>query len=433
MNSRTLRYIIRFLLGDDVSEDVVSSIGYTANPKLFERYSIVILPSGFFSNHVYGTPASLPELPLKEIEGTPLLFGTPEVEQVDDTLVIHADLIASTYFLVTRYEEVVRRNVRDEHGRFPGKESLPYRAGFIHRPIVDEYRQILRRWLRDYGFPIPEDKAGLRRIWLTHDLDAPTLYRSWRGVVRSIRDHRGILPSFRGKFGALESDPYYTFPWMFERDKAFRQEMGGDVCRSVLFVRSGGRCRQDKPHYSLRDKDINHLLSYAAESDIAVGLHASYEAGRKPHLVKTEKAALETHLGKRVRMNRHHYLSLREPEDMMQLEAVGVTDDFTMGYADVAGFRLGTSRPIHWIDPVNHRLSSVVMHPLTVMDCTLEEKKYMGLGYEEALAYSLRLAEEAKKAGGELTLLWHNSSCRDGSDSYLKRLYGCLLNELAKK
>ena len=91
MNSRTLHYIIRFLLGDDVPEDIVSSVGYTANRGLFERYSIVVIPSGFFSNHVYGTPASLPELPLQEIEGTPLLFGTPEVEQVDDTLVTSTD------------------------------------------------------------------------------------------------------------------------------------------------------------------------------------------------------------------------------------------------------------------------------------------------------------------------------------------------------
>ena len=99
---------------------------------------IQIVPSGFFDEDVYGTPKSLPILPLKEIEGVPLLFGEPEIERRGKRLIIYADIIASAYFLLTRYEEIVRREVRDQFGRFPGMESLPYRAGFIHRPIEAE-------------------------------------------------------------------------------------------------------------------------------------------------------------------------------------------------------------------------------------------------------------------------------------------------------
>lgn len=62
-------------------------------------------------------------------------------------------------FLISRYEEMVRRGLRDEHGRFPGKESLPYRAGFLHRPIVDEYRMLLHRWLRQSRLRVPEVKS----------------------------------------------------------------------------------------------------------------------------------------------------------------------------------------------------------------------------------------------------------------------------------
>ena len=53
----------------------------------------------------------------------------------------------------------------------------------------------------------------------------------------------------------------------------------------------------------------------------------------------------------------------------------------------------------------------------------MEEKRYMGMDYEEAQAYSLNLAEEVKNAGGELTLLWHNTGVREGSESYLRKLY----------
>lgn len=98
MKNRTLHYIIRFLVGDDVPSELVETIGYTADPNKFDRYNVVIIPSGFFDGQTYGTPASLPELPLQEVQGIPLLFGSPKEEWVRDTWVVHADIIASTYF-----------------------------------------------------------------------------------------------------------------------------------------------------------------------------------------------------------------------------------------------------------------------------------------------------------------------------------------------
>lgn len=433
MNDRTLYYIIRFLLGEDISGEVMAAIGYTANRKLYDRYSIVFVPSGFFNNHIYGTTASLPELPLQEIEGTPLLFGTPKIEQVGDTLVIHADIIASTYFLITRYEEIIQRNERDEHGRFPGKKSLPYRAGFLHRPIVDEYRLLFRRWLQQYGLRVPDIKKQIRHIYLTHDLDAPTLYRTWKGFIRSLKDGRGLSKSILGKYGPVEKDPYYTFPWMFQQNKILQDQVGNDICKSILFVRSGGRSKQDKPHYCLLNKDIRKLIETVLSNDMMIGLHSSYQAGIDPVLIWKEKTGLEKNIGKSIRCNRHHFLASREPEDMTQLEAARITDDFTMGYADVSGFRLGTSYPVRWINPVSRRLSSILLHPLTLMECTLEEKKYMGLNQDEALTYSLDLIKQVKNAGGELTLLWHNTSAQKNTESYLRKLYSHLLNELAKK
>ena len=241
MKNRTLHYIIRFLVGDDVPSELVETIGYTADPNKFDRYNVVIIPSGFFDGQTYGTPASLPELPLQEVQGIPLLFGSPKEEWIRDTWVVHADIIASTYFLISRYEEMVRRGLRDEHGRFPGKESLPYRAGFLHRPIVDEYRMLLHRWLRQSRLRVPEVKKQIRKIYLTHDVDSPTLYRSWKGLIRSIRDRRGLYKSFQGKFGSLEKDPFYTFPWFFRQNSILQDLIGKEQCTLSYLSGTGGK------------------------------------------------------------------------------------------------------------------------------------------------------------------------------------------------
>jgi hypothetical protein len=415
-----LSYLIRFLLGDEGG----AAVGYTADRGLFSRYALAIVPSGFFDAPTYGAPASLPSLPLKEIDGVPFLFGEAREERIGRTQVIYADLIASAYFLLTRYEELARRQVRDAHGRFPGKESLPFRAGFIHRPVVDEYGLLLRRRL---GWPPPE--PGIRQVFLTHDVDAPFLYRSWKGLLRSILDGRGLVRSIGGKFGPAgkSADPYYTFPRLFEEDR----RIAG--ARSIFFIKAGGRTLPDKPRYNLRNKDVRRLIDDIRRQGGEIGLHASYEAGIRPGLIAAEKARLERFLGSPVACNRHHFLASREPEDMDQLERLGFTGDFSLGYADVAGFRLGTCRPVRRINPLARRLGALCLHPLTVMDCTLEERKYMGLSFEEASGYCLRLAGEARRMGGEFTLLWHNTSLAEGSDSYLGRLYDFLITQLTDK
>jgi len=431
MNNNVVQYIIRFLLGHDISGNLVRAIGYTADQSQFYRYNVVIIPSAFFDEKVYGSPASLPSLPLQEVEDIPLLFGSPKEKMIGDTLVVHADIIASTYFLITRYEEMLRRDVRDEHGRFPGKESLPYKAGFIHRPIVDEYRLLLRRWLKRSHVDIPELNEKIRHIYLTHDIDAPFLYQSGKGFIRSLRD-RGLITSLKNVSRPL-NDPYYTFPFILRENEHLQNAVGKRNCQSIFFFKAGGKSKFDKPQYNLCNRHIQQLIKKAHSSHIQIGLHSSYQAGSDPSLIPLEKKRLEEYTGKKVKYNRHHFLGSREPEDMEKLEAAGITDDFTMGYADVAGFRLGTSYPVRWINPVTRRLSSIKLHPLIIMDCSLEESKYMGLDYDKALAYCRVLIEEIRKVGGELTLLWHNTSFAEGSDSYQRDLYITLLTDLAGK
>ena len=95
-----IHYIIRFLIGEEISDEIVQAVGYTSDRNLYQHYKLVIVPSSFFNESVYGTPASMPKLPLQEIENVPLLFGSNKVEWVGNTWVVHADVIASTFFLI---------------------------------------------------------------------------------------------------------------------------------------------------------------------------------------------------------------------------------------------------------------------------------------------------------------------------------------------
>ncbi len=428
--SDVIKYILRFMTGDYLDDDINRYVGYTSDAGLFEKYKIVIIPSGFFDEGIYGTSKTSPSLPLENIEGIPFLYGIPGMERIKDTLVVHADLIASAYFLLSRYEEILNRDLRDEHGRFPGRESLPARAGFIDRPVVDEYGKLIRKWLHESGVTVRALIPSIRKVNLTYDVDEPFSGRTWRSVARKLFAGRNPIKVIKEKNRALELDPYYTFPWLLEQGKTLQQAIGKERCQLLLFFKAGtGKIKKDRPVYNLSGKDIQKLYRLCQQYDAETALHASYRAGRKPSLIYGEKKNLEAAWGIKITKNRHHFLTSREPEDMEMLEKYGIADDYTMGYADLAGFRLGTSFPVQYINPVTCRISSLILHPLTLMECTLSESKYMNLDADRAEEYCIKLINNIREVGGELTLLWHNNMVVEGF-GYLRELYNRLIKIL---
>ncbi len=418
---KTLAYVLHFLLGSDLTEQQLMRVGYTAKKEDFENHDIVIVPSGFFEKD-YGNASSMPSLPLKELDGLPFLFGDSRIEYVGKTLVVYADFVASAYFLISRYEEILFPENRDIHGRYIGRKSLLGRAELLHRPLIDEYRMWLRNKLRLYNTELPHLKKNFSKIYLTHDVDVPAISRSWRGVFSAIYHRQlGVLDAFRLKFSPLEKNPLYTFPYLFDLNKEVPSS------HTIIFIRSGGKTDFDKPYYKVKSKDIQLLIQLAKDRGVEIGLHSSYQSAEDLRLVILEKILLEEASKTNVSKIRCHFLRAINPEDFEYFYQAAITDDFTMSYADVAGFRLGTSHPVHFINPHNGIIYPLLLHPLTIMDVTLE--KYMNFSYEEALSYSLQLIENVRNVGGELVLLFHNDHFAEQS-SYLKKLYETLIERL---
>jgi len=440
---QAISYTLAVLCGDNY-ECMRRHIEYGNTEVLHNDQRLVIEPSGFFEKLYLNTRVSVPALPLAEIQGVPIIFGRPCVKRNVsqdgiERIFIKADIIASAFFLLTRYEEIVRREIRDEHGRFPGRESLPFRAGFLHRPIVDEYGALLRKWLREVGVEVSEPPPKIKRIFLTHDVDRPWAWRTFRSSVKATfaKVYRNPVQAFNPMlcyFGLLYNrDPYDCFDWILEQDTSLRDTYGLEIVESVFFFLAAGTDPKDRRCY-LKDRRIEHLFRRIEHKRGKIGLHSSYSAGKSPERIAVEKGQLEKAAHVAVRWNRHHYLTSREPEHLAVLESAGITDDFTMGYADVAGFRLGTCHPVRWFDPVSLRLTKLTLHPMTIMECTLDHHEYMNLGYVDARRICFDLLEQVKKHHGEAVLLWHNTRLSGHNrHDYQKQLYVDILQFLMTK
>ncbi len=425
-------YALRVLLGFDPSP--TTPIRYSAPRVSVAEKVVYIVPSRFFGTE-YGTGSSLPRLPLGEISGVPILFGEPTLERHGPSLVVRADLLASAYFLLTRYEELVRRDVRDQHGRFPGKESLPFRANFLDRPIVDEYAALLRKWATEMGIDLPTPPRQFS-VLLTHDVDTLGPSRGPVQVARCLaagllgrRPFRQAVDDAAVALG-LKRHPYDNLEEVMQLDGQLTRRFPSERCRSIYFFMAGGSAPHDGA-YHLSSARIRSRLRQVATSDADVGLHASYEAGVRPDRVKAERQALEKAAGAPIEKNRHHFLAWREPEHGEILAEAGIHWDASLGYADAAGFRLGVCRPVPLFDPVHRCLLGIEEHPLVVMDCTLDRPHYMNLGEEAAFDYVCRLIDETHRHQGEFVCLWHNTVLASTDTSYHKRLYRRVLDYLA--
>ena len=93
------------------------------------------------------------------------------------------DIFAASFYMLSRYEEYLP-HVKDEHGRFPSKESLAYKKDFITRPVVDiwahKFKNILKERFDNLEFP--EKQYSNRNI-----LAVAEAYKyKKKGIVRSI-------------------------------------------------------------------------------------------------------------------------------------------------------------------------------------------------------------------------------------------------------
>ena len=444
LSKKIRQYLIDFLVGslwvqsegDDRFQRRFEAIGYTDDPEQMKLYPIVIIPSGFFKMDVYGTEESMPTLPLKTWRGIPLLFGEPREEWSADgsQLIIHADLLASTYFLISRYEEMYRRSERDSYGRFPGKSALPYRAGFLHRPIIDEYGEALRQILLETGIAehhnlrLEERPHTFSRVNLTHDLSRPYNYRGWRSFLRAwLKQKNSPLEAARLSFSADVEDDYFTFPKFLKWDRNTCDSLGRDRSDIFLFIRMPSRHPLDKPYYSLHSLYLRRILSIAAKHKVLLALQCSYAAGHQSELISKERHQFEKAFHQRPRGLRHNKLTSCEPEDLLQAYVSGFRNDYSMGYADVVGFRLGTCRPVKFINPNTRLLTELILHPLVLRDLTLSDQRYMALEQDEAERIAHDLIRTTARYNGELTLLWHNDLLSQKTHPWHSVLYRSML------
>ena len=331
------------------------------------------------------------------------IFGKSAWTERADEIILETDIVAATFFMLTRWEETLEGK-RDMHDRFLGKNSLAYQNGFLEKPIVNQYVEILWAFLQKNKIT-PVRKKRTFEIVPTHDVDIPFLFPNFMYGLRTIARYL-ISPTYFWdginylKFYLKGKDPYDTHDVFLDG----AEKLG---VKAHFFFMAGCQNRFD-PRDQLEHPKVNFLIEKIKERGHQIGFHPSYTSYDDPIIISQEKKRLEKIAGQKVETGRQHYLRFENPTTWNLWENEKMKWDSTMSYADEIGFRNGVCYPFPVFDIFARKKLDLYERPLILMEGTLG--LYMDITLEKAKNRVGELMNQVKKYEGEFVFLWHNSS-----------------------
>jgi hypothetical protein len=333
---------------------------------------------------------------------------------------IHYDILGLVYWMLARVEEIGRTDL-DNHGRFPATSSHAFKHGYLDRPVVDEWLHVLGQLIQRQ-WPGIELKRHEFQMRVSHDVDQPSLYafKPWKTIARMMvghilkrRDPKAFFTAPYVKIATRNSlnkaDPFNTFDWLMDVS-----ERNG--LKSTFYFICGRTDPAKDADYEIDHPVMRNLLRHIHSRGHEIGLHPSYNAVHDPVVIKKEfqnltRVCLDEKIEQRQWGGRMHYLRCSFPSTILACSNAGLSYDASLGYADRPGFRCGTCFDYPGFDSVNNKTLNITIRPLIVMESTLIESPYLGLGVGvDALNIALSLKNSCKNVNGGFNILWHNSS-----------------------
>ncbi len=402
ITSPRLQYICQFIFKELLGQDIV-----------------ITIDSEEFNNHE-GAKINYSNIEMTgfTIQNHSLLFETEIKEQAIECFAINDykaffkiiksdfafDLFAATFYLISRYEEYLPHK-KDIYGRYAYENSLAFKENFLTLPLINIWVNDLANLLRK-RYPASKFQIPPFNFLPTYDIDMAYSYKH-KGFLRNIG---GFLrsPSLERIKVLLGSkkDPFDSYEYLDGLHQKY------NLHPLYFFLAAEKDDTYDKnisPHKDAMWKLVkHHAIKYT------VGLHPSWQSGDDFSLLKKEKEQLEAMAGKAassgqdgIKKSRQHYIRFNLPEGYRKLTEAGITDDHSMGYGSINGFRASVASDFYWYDLEKEEQTALRVHPFCFMEANsfYEQKLSPQESYNELMHYYL----QCKGVNGTLITVFHNN------------------------
>jgi len=411
LNSSEIIYTIDCLLGDFLGIEYCINIDKNVKNYFLEvDKKRIIISNVFFNESCYKNLYTIRRLPKHVCSDSissngkefPIisLYGDCFLTISESEYFLECDIVGSTFFMLTRWEEeiVVKK---DKHERFRAKDSIAYKFGFLDRPIVNEYVELVWSLIREIGY-IGKRKIRKFTIIPTHDIDVPLYFMKYNLVtlVKKALTKKGITRRALGMYLLNKKDPWDSY----DKFMSLSEEAGA---KSYFFFMAARPSKFD-PGYSVNSNTVKKIMCAILARGHIIGFHPSYNSYSDLDLFQCEKASLERAVEAGVICGRQHYLRFQNSVTWDIWDSSEMTWDSTMSYADVSGFRCGVCYDFPVFNYKRRKTLKLREKPLILMDATLRNYEKLTLTQSKEKVISLK--NQVRKYNGEFVFLWHNSS-----------------------
>ena len=337
----------------------------------------------------------------------------------------HFDIFSAVFYLISRYEEYLPHE-EDMYGRYAHENSIAFKAGFLNIPLVNI-------WVQDLGKKMPasfiiQPPSGLKAADMatfnflpTYDIDMAWSYKE-KGFLRSAggflrQPTLGRIAAWLG----MREDPFDSYKFLD------RLHSSSGLAPLYFFLVAKNTGVYDK-NISPSNESMQMLIKEHAEK-YEIGLHPSWKSNEEKELLSEEKNTLEKISGKWITSSRQHYIKVLLPQNYRRLLVAGITDDYSMGYGSINGYRASVASSFLWYDLTEEKITSLRVHPFCFMDanCFYEQKLSPEQSYDELLHYY----STCKKANGTLITIFHNNFLgTDRAFAGWRELYTLFISQL---
>ena len=323
------------------------------------------------------------------------------------------DIFSASFYLISRYEEYLPHSL-DFYGRYAHENSLAFKEDFLHVPLVNLW---LKEWkhLLQEKFPELQFNSPAFKFIPTYDIDIAWsyLHKGWKrnlgGFFKSLinRDFNNAIERLN-VLSNKQKDPFDSFDWL---DALHKKYALAPIYFFLLAKKNKGYDKNILPE----KKELLELIKVHSEK-YDTGIHPSWQSVDDPELLKNEIEILQGISGKKINRSRQHYIRMFLPVTYRNLIDAGITEDYSMGYGSINGFRASYCLPHYWYDLEKELATGLKIFPFCYMEAnSFYEQHYTVNQAAEELEKYFQIV---KSVNGNFITIWHNHFL--GTDNMFK-------------
>lgn len=408
----SIEMLFNNLMGCDLSEESIFFVDDVEDYIIELSEKRLVIEDHFFS--IYPNPlsylkeSSLPKeltfLHAKEHK-IPIIYGVDKYVETEDNITIGLDFFASTFFMLTRWEESIYG--RDEKGDCNEDFLFSVVHGIYKRPVVNEYEFFLRGILSRWGVKMKEREY---RVVMTHDVDG-LITPTWSEIIRGYLFQ--IKTGYKQRITWQQKAAYkMVFPNAYSQIAVYVKLCEQYNIPEWFFFKVCAP-KEKEATYSYNDmrvKDVvERLKSLNNNHHILLGFHPSQSTIDNYEQWKLESHRIKELLGGEPSVGRNHHL-LYNPQMLRWWEesfsSEGCFDISNCVFHRHQGFRSGMVVEYPIFDYYERRQMHLVEHPNPIMDTAIrlssknKNNEQIDLELKDIIA-------KMKRYKGELLLTWH--------------------------